>query len=67
MTTRNENINERATGWQKLSKWLKAFDESLDLDPIEYSLSEANRKIDRLETRVKDLEAELATKPTRAH
>lgn len=57
MTSKIEHLNEMPSRWGRLSDWLCAMDSSLDLDPAQYSLSEAIRKVERLEARVSKLES----------
>lgn len=59
MSFNTETSNQRIGGWRKLSQWIRAFDESLDFDPIEYTLAQANRNVSQLETRVQELENRL--------
>ncbi|MDH3740802.1 MAG: hypothetical protein OER56_04320 [Hyphomicrobiales bacterium] len=58
MTNKIEHVHEAKTGWHRLSGWLKALDVGMDLDPVEHSLLEANRKIAQLRARVLHLETQ---------
>lgn len=43
--------------WKRLFKWLQAFAEALDSDPVGRTVGDLNQKVSELEKTVRDLKA----------
>jgi hypothetical protein len=64
MTAQTETaiLIQRTSKWQAFLVWLDAIDEGINYDPHEHTLAVArnlSRKVELLETRVKELEAPI--------
>lgn len=60
MTHQTWHVDEKATAWRRLTKCLKAFDASLEFDPVGHSLAAADHKVEQLEARIHQFESRLA-------
>lgn len=49
MTILSRSKNLVSPGWQRLIRWLQAFDEAIDSDPVDRAIGDLNHRLSELE------------------